>query len=324
MTPAEWWRHLRGDPVRFLLDEDEPGVVWRTLVTLLRRPHDAEAVVRARRAARERGAAAALLAGQDPLGYWGSPVAYGVRWSGSAWQLMAAAQLGADPEDPRVERAVEALLRVVQPRWGGFSPAHGKMPAACFTAELCAVLARLGYAHHPRVREALAWLAERDGGRGGWSCPDLRHLLSGGCAIAATAVLRLVVEHPPEERRNLAALSRRAAGWLLGNGLFLAGPAPRGWLSFGSPSLHRSDLLEALAGLASVGWPQEATVAAALQAVLARQDQEGRWAQQQRLPAGEAFGAPSRWVTLKALIVLEAYGGERFEAPAAIGRTGEP
>jgi hypothetical protein len=308
VSEATWWRHLAGDPSRFLLDDAEPGVVWRTLIDLLGRPHDSPAAQRARLAGRSVGAAAALLAHQSPHGFWGSPSAYGAHWGGSAWQLIAAASLGADPEDPRASRGVETLLTVLEPRSAGFAPARGKMPAACFTAELCTALARFGYAHHPRVREALAWLAERDRGLGGWSCPELRHLVEGGCVPAAVATLRLVAELAPAERRPLQPLADRAERWLLDHGLFLDGPAPRGWYSFAHPVLSRTDLVDALAALALLRRPLVPPLAAALAVVLARQEADGRWVQRAAVPFGEPRGEPSRWVTLKALLAVAAWG----------------
>ncbi len=308
MSEATWWRHLKGDPTRFLLSDDEPGVVWRTLVEVLGRPLDSPAVSRARSQAREVGAAATLLAKQSPLGYWGSPVTYGARWGGTAWHLIALAQLGADPEDPRVARGAEVLLQELQPRSGGFSPAKGRPPAACFTAEVCAALARFGFAHHPRVREAVAWLADREGGDALWSCPELRHLVGGACPIAAVAVLRFVVELPQAERSQVAKLLKRAGRGLLDRGLWLDGVAPRGWLSFAHPNLGRTDLLDALTNLARVRWSLEPAIVGAFSGVLGRQDEGGRWAPRQVVPFGEPAGQPSRWLTLRGLVVTAVYG----------------
>jgi hypothetical protein len=308
VSEATWWRHLKGDPTRFLLSDDEPGVIWRTLTILLGRPHDSPAVIRARLAARETGMAARLLASQDPMGYWGSPGGYGARWGGTAWHVIALAALGADPEDPRVQRGAQELLDSLQPRSGGFTAARGRPPAACFTAEVCAALARLGFAHNPRVREAIAWLAERDGGSGGWSCPELRHLVGGVCPLACVGALRFLAELTPAERMPLTGMTKRAAGVLLDRGLWLEGNAPRGWLVFSHPNLGRSDLLDALWALGRVGWPAEPSILNALLGVLARQDSVGRWVQQQSAPFGEPAGEPSRWVTLKALVAVAAYG----------------
>ncbi len=318
MSEAAWWRHLKGDPTRFLLSDDEPGVVWRTLLVLLDRPHDSPAVVRARHAAREAGMAAALLADQNPMGYWGSPAGYGARWGGTAWHVVALAALGADPEDPRVRRGAQKLLDSLQPRSGGFAAARGRPPAACFTAEICAALARLGFAHDPRVREAIAWLAERDGGVGGWSCPELRHLVGGVCPLACVATLRFVAELAPAERAPLAGLGRRASRALLDRGLWLEGTGPKGWWSFSHPNLGRSDLLDALWALARTGCEPEPAIHSALLGVLARQDAAGRWAQQVAAPFGEPAGEPSRWVTLKALVAVAAYG-ESLAAPSGEG-----
>ena len=113
MSEATWWRHLRGDPTGFLLDGEEPGVVWRTLVELLARPADSPAVVRARAQARAAGAVPGLLAGQQPLGYWGSPHGYGARWGGTAWQIMALAALGLNTSVASIVRVGPKHLAVV-------------------------------------------------------------------------------------------------------------------------------------------------------------------------------------------------------------------
>ncbi len=308
MSEASWWACLHGDPSSFLLDDDEPGVVWRTLVELLHRPEDSPAVTRAREASRGRGAAAVILGNQHDLGYWGTPRGYGMRWGGTAWQLVAAALLGADPDDPRVGRGVEVLLDVVEPRSGGFATAKGKQPAACFTAELCTALARFGFAHHPRVREAIAWLAARPADTGGWTCPELHHLAARACPVAAVAVLRLAAEHPARERASLLPLVDRAVSWLVSHGMFRGEGAPRGWLRFAHPNLARADLVDALHGLARLRLPLPGEVADCVRLVRDAQDEEGRWWQGARVAGGEEPGAPSRWVTLKALVVLSVYG----------------
>ncbi|HPW55542.1 MAG: hypothetical protein KA072_10245 [Thermoanaerobaculaceae bacterium] len=304
--PEPWWRHLKGDPLPFLLSDHEPGVAWRALQGVLGQPADAPAVARARLAAREHGAAAAVLIGQSEFGTWGSPTSYAARWGGAAWRIMALAPLGADPEDPRVARGVEALLEILHPRSGGFATTRKTEPSPCFSAQLCASLVRLGYAHHPRVREAIAWVASLPGP--GWRCGEARHDHGGGCVVTPVAVLRLVSEHVPSERARLAPLAARAGSVLVERELFLHGSAPRGWFSFAHPCLDRADLLEALVPLARLGWPPEPAILAGLLAVLARQDGQGRWTQQLAAPFGEPAGQPGRWVTLKALVVLSVFG----------------
>lgn len=300
-------RHLlKGDPTEFLLGGDDPGVVWRTLVVLLRKPADSPAVVQARLQSRQRGSAAEVLASQNGEGYWGSPAAYAARWTGTAWRLAALAQMGADPEDPRVVRGAEVLLETLQPRGGGFATTRHTKPAQCFTAEICAALVRLGFGRHPRVREAIAWLVEACAG--GFQCGNLRHAGDGECPVAAVAALRLVAQHAVDERAGLTRLRSRASDWLLQKVLGSA-RVPRDWWVLGHPCVDRVDALDALAALARLGHEASPTILAALLGLLARQDSQGRFIQQAHVPFGEAAGQPSRWVTLKALTALAAYGG---------------
>lgn len=308
MNEPAWWRHLRGDPTRFLFSDAEPGATWRALVAVLHRPIDGPAVVRARLAARERGAAAAILATRNEFETWGSPRAYGARWAGSAWHLSALAQLGADPDDPRLGGAVEVLLDTLHPASGGFATARRGDPSPCFTAEMCAALVRLGFRHHPRVREAVAWLGAEFRPGSGFTCRDAGHVGAGGCAVAAVAVLRLLAELPAEERTQLRRLARAVVDWVVERELFVSGEAPRGWMVFAHPNLGRTDLLDALAALARIDEPPSRPIVAALLGILARQDGSGCWRQQVKVPFGEVVGEPSRWLTIKALTALAAYG----------------
>lgn len=89
-----------------------------------------------------------------------------------------------------------------------------------------------------------------------------------------------------------------------------------GWLRFGFPLSYNSDVLEALAALAGVGegWREE--YAPALAVVEAAADKEMRWTLRntfngKMLADVESKGSPSKWLTLRALQVLE-----RFAAPA--------
>lgn len=308
MSEAAWWRHLRADPTAFLLDEREPGVVHRVLVELLDRPWDSPAVARARAAARELGTAAAILDRQGPLGYWGSPGTYGARWSGGVWHLLAAARLGADPQDPRSIRGGETLLRQLEPRHGGFAVARNRPPSPCFTGEVCAGLTRLGFGRHPRVAEAVGWLISRSSGSGGWSCPELRHTVDGACPVAAVAVLDLAAEVPIAERERLAPAVDRAAGWLVARHLLLLPGAPSGWRRFTHPCLARADLLAALTAMARLGLDPCAALLDGVREVLHQQGRDGCWRPGLASPFGEKPGYPSRWLTLKALVVLGAWG----------------
>ena len=102
---------------------------------------------------------------------------------------------------------------------------------------------------------------------------------------------------------------------ILDRGLWLDGPAPRGWLSFAQPNLAHTDLLDALSSLARARWQAEPPILAALERVLVGQDGNGCWAPRQAAPFGEPAGQPSRWLTLRALVAVAAYGDSMAPGP---------
>lgn len=89
-------------------------------------------------------------------------------------------------------------------------------------------------------------------------------------------------------------------------------PKP-GWLRFGFPLSYNPDLLEALLALAEAGVPHEPALDEALDHVEARRGKDGRWRLDRSLNGKmlarvERKGAPSRWLTLRALRVLRHFG----------------
>lgn len=83
-----------------------------------------------------------------------------------------------------------------------------------------------------------------------------------------------------------------------------------GWLRFGFPLSYNSDPLEALASLAGVGEPMREEYADAVEVVRAAADALMRWELRNSFNGRmrgsvERKGAPSKWLTLRALRVLE-------------------
>jgi len=86
-----------------------------------------------------------------------------------------------------------------------------------------------------------------------------------------------------------------------------------GWLRFGYPLSYNSDALESLAALAGVGETRRAEYEPALDLVRRSADPQTRWTLRNTLNGKmfadvEAKGQPSKWLTLRALQVLEAFG----------------
>jgi len=111
LSDEAWLRPLSADPRPWLLDPAEPGVRHATLRTLLDRPPDDAEVVAARAAAMAALPIAAMLAAQDPDGWWVKPGAgYAPKYTGTTGSLIFLDQLMADPADPRIRRACAYVL----------------------------------------------------------------------------------------------------------------------------------------------------------------------------------------------------------------------
>ncbi len=85
-----------------------------------------------------------------------------------------------------------------------------------------------------------------------------------------------------------------------------------GWLKFGYPLSYNSDALEALAALTALGEPHCTEYDLALDAVRSAADDQWRWALRnsfngKMLADVEKKGQPSKWLTLRALQVLQHF-----------------
>ena len=89
-----------------------------------------------------------------------------------------------------------------------------------------------------------------------------------------------------------------------------------GWLRFGYPLAYNSDALEALTSLTAIGEPPRSEYADAIHIVREAADAQMRWKLRNTLNGKmyadvEEKGTPSRWLTLRALQILEWSAGER-------------
>lgn len=114
---------------------------------------------------------------------------------------------------------------------------------------------------------------------------------------------------------HASATSGRAADRAERRTAFLAEHGPLhyqekpGWLKLGYPLSYNSDALEALAALAAAGVPSQADDAAAIALVEQAADAASRWVLRNSfngkwLANVERKGRPSKWLTLRALLVL--------------------
>jgi hypothetical protein len=334
----------------WLLEEDteNPGVRYFALTDLLDRPAGDGEVMAARQAVMERGPIPAILAAQNPEGWWEKPgPGYNPKYRSTVWSMIYLAQLGASPADPRVCAGGDYLLdHAIAPN-GAFS-ASGT-PAGnihCLAGNLAAALLDLGFGGDERLQRALDTMARYVTGEGiapaGEKDAPLFYLKSGTCgpgfrcsandklpcAWGAVKVLRALARVPKAER-SLAVQSALAttvdflfsadpatAGYPAGYAELRASDKPsRSWFQFGFPVFYVTDVLQTAEVLTEAGYGDDARLDNTYDLILGKRDSQGRWKLEYSYKGKtwadvEQKGKPSKWVTLRALRVLKRAGIE--------------
>lgn len=339
---AEWIDRLRDDPRAWLLDEATPAVQHLALRHLRDRPPDDPDVRAARAAAMQSYPIAAILAGQDPAGWWcrrGS--GYGPKYASTVWTVVFLDQLGADGDDSRIRTACAYVLDHTQTTSGGFGAvASGERRPApstavhCLNGNLLRALIGFGWLDDERVGQSIHWQAAAITGDGeirfykssmpgpGFRCGANDSL---PCAWGATKAVLALARIPPGRRAphvqraidaGVAFLLSRdpaTADYPMGYG----NSKPNGsWFRIGFPSGYVTDVLQVLEALCEAGAAGDPRLGPAIDWLLAQQDDHGRWANRYAYVGKmvvdiDAQGEPSKWVTLRACRVLKAVAESR-------------
>jgi hypothetical protein len=266
-------------------------------------------VIRARGGANGCEPVASLISDLLPDGTWTTDVPLWRSYAGPGWRFLAAIQWGADPTDPRLQAAAEMILENALGE-GGFARREGGPPVPWFTARVLQGLAELGWSHHQRFQEGLAWLEEGDAGHrhGGWRC--LRRQTSPDeCDVTPVALLAALSASGDRKRVRLRDRAIESIVRILTSTGSVVGEC-------GHPCLGRTDEAELLWSLARSAAPLHSAMVPALRSVQKHQGEGGQWRRKAPVPrslgiAGEAaVGKPSRWVTLKCVTALMAYAVE--------------
>jgi hypothetical protein len=336
MQRTDWLDRLNADPRPWLLEESDPAVRAATLRHLFGRPDTDPEVIEARTRAMETDPIAGILAAQDPEGYWIKPgPGYSPKYRSTVWSFMFLEQLGADPADDRIRTAAEYVLTWTPTSAGGLGCSGGTTvppPSSvlhCLNGNLLRALIRFGYLDDPRVRAAIDWETRAVTGedmerwyRSRTSGPGFACGVNDGrpCAWGAVKAMRGLAAIPPRRRtKRVRRAIEIGADFLLSRDPSVADyPMPAGdtepsklWFKPGFPSGYSADLLQVLEVLAEVGRGRDPRLHGAVEWLLDRQDDHGRWRNRHAYNRTtvvdiERQGQPSKWVTLRACTVLQA------------------
>ncbi len=319
---SDWLHLVKANPIPWLLEADNPSTRYFALRDLLDRPEDDAEVASAQKAIMSSKPVREILQAQYPQGYWVKPGrGYSPKYRGTVWQLMFLADLGAGPSEA-IDKACRFVLEnSLIPERGLFSATKADTGTIiCLNGNLLRAFVCLGYGDDPVVKGVAQTLAERIV-REGFDCransPDrARRETWRPCAWGAVKALRAFALIPAEARSNAVRQAiARGVELLLSRDLTVANyPSAYGrisplWFEFGFPLAYSSDILEVLELLAQLGYGQDERLQGAIELVLAKQDEDGRWPLEHVLGRTWADfgkkGEPSKWVTLRASRVLK-------------------
>jgi len=306
--------------LKWLLDSD-PAIRWQVMRDLTDEAPNAIAAERSRVATD--GWGAQLLSRQSSAGNWSGPNEDRGLLT-TLYSLVILMDLGLDPASKQARKMIELVdKRLV------FKPLNNR-PFLRGETEPCIngrILAVGAYFKKPNRALANRLLREQleDGG---WNCeavePSPKRPKSRRSSFHTTiCVLEGLLEYA-RARGQSAAVTKareRAEEYLLERRMFFSlrtgEVIDERWLRFSFPTFWHYDVLRGLDYLRAAGIKPDHRVREAIEVVIQRRHQNGRWPlnllHRERVPLEmeSAVGSASRWNTLRALRVLGWYDNSR-------------
>jgi hypothetical protein len=168
MQEYPWLEGVNGDPLPWLLEEQDPEVRYLTLRDLLDRPGDDPEITKTKSECVQKGLIAHILDEMNPVGYWVQPgPGYNPKYRSTVWAVILLAQIGADwGMDGRIAAACQYLLDESMCGKGIFSSdGNPSGTVDCLQGNLCASLLDMGW-EDPRLEQAFEWMARTLTGEG--------------------------------------------------------------------------------------------------------------------------------------------------------------
>jgi len=312
--------------IRWLLDSD-PAIRWQVLRDLTGQATKAVAAERSRVAAE--GWGAELLARQTSAGHWGA----GPRgWRDdlptkhralliTLYSLSVLMDFGLDPLSQQARKMIDRIEKRLVFEWLGNRPYLRGETEPCINGRILGI-----GAYFKRPNSALASrLLDEQLEDGGWNCEAPKsHRSSFHTTIC---VLEGLIEYERAGRKSMAIAKdvtkarERGENYLLERGMFRSlrtgQVVNKRWCRFAFPTFWHYDVLRGLDYLRNAGIKPDSRVRDAIEIVIERRHQNGRWplnlCHPEYIPIEmeTAVGSASRWNTLRALRVLRWYNSDQ-------------
>jgi hypothetical protein len=307
----------------WLLDSD-PAIRWQVLRDLTDASDAMVAAERARVATEGWGAEVLALQGED--GAWDGR-AWNPGWDSTMHALWLLWLFGLDPASDPAQQALALVREHVTwkdcgpPQCDGNAYFEGEIEP-CINGQVAAAGAYFG--------QDVVGLIDRLLGEqlddGGWNC-EAENGSTRGSFNTTICVLEALLAYEVRfgKRADITAARERGQDYLLERKLFkrlstgdaIAEDRMSGadWAQFSFPGWWQYDVLRGLDYLRRAGVRPDARVGEAIELVLAKRGEDGRWCFDaaydgiNMLDMGERVGEPNRWITLRALRVLKWAAG---------------
>jgi hypothetical protein len=314
--------------VDWLLQSEYPSVRYRTLIDLIGRTLIDPVVKEAREAIQRDTYVVELLSHQLPDGSWRGP--RGNLWEekGTVFSLLILGELGVNGS-PDTLKALNYLHEHYQTPNGRLTynvikeKTRGKTSSTwmwCITVVILRAALLLGHNEHPLVKAAIDFFVASHEEKGGWKCSaysgDPSKVKPPNCYMGSIKALSAFSLIPSNRRsKKIQAIIDQEVETCLENHVHYyrvdskGKPAiKRAWLKFAFPRYWRSDSLEATDVLTGLG-VRDKRIHEALELIRSKRQKDGYWlldfSETKRAWIQiEQEGAPSKWVTLRALRTL--------------------
>ena len=265
-----------------------------------------------------------ILVKQKLGGYWNEPENFYVysKYKGTIWSLILLAELGANPQDPRIKNTCEFVFTWSQHRESGGFAYHGTAEKGgktdciipCLTGNMVWCLLKLGYWEDRRLQKGIEWITTYqrfdDGdciAPKGFPYQNEHCWGKHTCLIGVVKSLRALVEIPDNLRNaSVQQTINRGIDYLLLHQLFKRSHDPSmiandDWLKLGFPHMANTDILEMLTILMKLNI-RDARMEPTIELLRSLRREKGFWLNENSKEGRMAItvdkqGQPSPWIT---------------------------
>ena len=256
------------------------------------------------------GWGARLLEHQDEDGRW-TPRLYGRKWISTTYTMVLLREMGLPRSDTRALKSCHLFLKE---RLG--TRRNGD---TCVSAMVLALLFWFDVEDEKRV-PVLGYLLDKQLPDGGWNCETDSQHGSFHTTLSALEALRVCAVAGAAGLDEIEAAEARGREFFLQHRMFRAHRSGEivneRFLRFSFPTRWHYDVLRGLEYFWSAGTLDDPRLQDAIDVLVEKEDEDGRWPLQQRWRGEtwfemETVGEPSRWNTLRAMRVLDGWSGEK-------------